>query len=328
MGGGYTYIDDSGRSHIKKIVIIAITIGIIFIFACSKKQNNPIAPNDFTNTPTSINIQTATITKTYTASPIVSPTSTATITPTQTMITCIYPAIGGFDTAGQYAYNFPYYFDYDSGVINAKIFAEAGRQLKMAIYDGAGNKLTWDDSILGTDSNGYYSRNYTIAATGDTLTPWHIAIIDSANALPLVYNPSDTVFLDTQVVHVAKPAPTPIPPTACANEPLLFCDSNHSMQKYEFKNKNCVELFYVMGYAYGYSMAKVAYYDGNDDLIFVDTQAVNNYSVFSTYTVDATKTSGTWHIILYDSSYSPPSKFNISTPYYGTCPSYITCKIE
>lgn len=281
-----------------KKVFIACFVIIILVFACSKKQNNPLSTDSLTRTPT------------------------------QTTVPCVNPAIGGFDSAAQYSFNFPYYFDYASGIINVKIYAEAGKQLKAAIYDGLGNKLAWNDSSFAADSNGYFTRNYTIASVGNTLSPWHIAVVDFADNPPLVYNPSDAVFLDTQTVHVAEPAPTPVPPSACVNEPLLFCDPNHTIQKYEFKNKNCVRLFYTMGYCYGFTEANIAYYDGNDDLVFVDIKSVDNYTVSSAYTVDTSKISGTWHIILYDSAYTPPLKFNTSSPYHGTCPPYITCKIE
>ncbi len=235
-------------------------------------------------------------------------TTTPVPSPDELGMTCFNPSLpdygyyehaGGATILGRAYTNFP------------------GITLTMAIYDGADNLL--DCGILMSDLNGYISKSFVVQGSENVSQPWHVVVCYPENQLPVVFNASNPDYLDVEPVTVMPSAPTPTATPPCMNMPILCVDKKYGMEKYSgYKLSDCTALFFINRWCT--EEAKVAYYDGNDDLVYVDQKPCayhpENYPddwsscVESYYVLNGTEAPGTWHMVLYKTAETPSATYS------------------
>jgi len=248
-------------------------------------------------------------TSTLTPSPTPSPTDTATPTPSPTDTatpdsygtTCFNPVVWGFrDSLQTFKYNF---------ISGNKIKTQAytyfpGEPIRLSWFDGSNQLIS--ESSLTTGTDGFARNDYTIAGSEDTTAPWHLVLSRPSQSIPLTYSGGHVSYLDDEAVTVMLNAPTPIATPSCANMPALFADKTYQMEKYKYKKDVCTTVFYQLRWAYQNAIA--AFYDGAGNLVFQDLLTSSN-SYKTWYRITGSETSGTWHIVLYKETSTPPSSY-------------------
>ncbi len=257
---------------------------------------------------------------------------TPTVTPDANGISCFNYILKDFDESHIRGY-YHNWFGINGDTISVRGYTYYGNiNVKLAIYDGGGTKLNWNDSIIISDAQGYFARDYITQNIGNTLNPWHAVILDSSSSIPDSYIASNSDFIDSQEIYVATASTTPVIIPPCVNMPILFGDAQYQIEKYNFKFNDCSALFYANRWCS--ETLKVAYYDGSNNLIYVDEQPCDAITPLgveantSKYILAGTEAAGIWHIIAYNISVTPPSTFTTCGGGVNNCPSCIEFVVE
>lgn len=330
---------------------IMLLIGIIIINGC-KKMPSPSVPGA-TNTPAITNTtaiavsstmtKTSTQTKTITISNTQQNTPVLTATPT---LTCA--CLTGTDTPAftltltpppsatsthiatptttatfscvdaqiHIIYN---YIRYISGTnVNVMVYTNPSTfSIKIVIYDGTGNSIS-----SSTFPSGGNLTAYIIQGNENISASWHVAVMQSSQTPPLVFNASDPAILDSESFNVVPVVPTQTATPPCADMPILAADSGFAMEKYNFKLQSCETVYFENRWAS--QAANISYYDGSGTLLYVQ-QVPWAMMETSSYAIKGTEAPGQWRIILFTTSTTPPANDSvIGYGYQGvinTCPS-------
>lgn len=283
----------------------------------------------YSETETQTQANTQTQTATYTATLISTPTATATNTVFVYAPICAVPLIYGFeDSMQRYSYTYAAGNTITAGVNT--FFPNV--PVKIRLYDGGiglNGHTVLDTVVLTSNAQGIINYQYTMTGTEDSDGNWLLLAGSVPASFPEYAFPGLTYNVyDYEVIKVVM-TPTPVTAMPCVNMPIVCSDPDYLMEEYRFKLSACNTVFYLNTFTL-FDSGKVAFYDGANNLIHVETSYKNNYNgvngLAARYTVSGAETAGNWHILLFSETAEPPSVYT-GPAGYSQCP-YITLKVE